>query len=76
MKTEYNDSSIEIKTNQKDGDCWTVVVQVRPGVKAVNALSDQRELEGYKNQGEAEKAGLRWGRDRIDAYAQNRRLMA
>ena len=75
MRTEFKGSSITIETTQKNGGPWAAVVQVRPVDNKVSALRDQRELEGYKNQGEAEDAGLQWARERIDAFAENRRLM-
>ena len=70
MKTEFKGSSIAIETTQKNGGPWAAVVQIRAEDNAINALRAQSELEGYKNQGEAEEAGLDWARDRIKAYAE------
>ena len=75
MKTQFTDSSIEIETTQNNDGLWTAVVQIRPIDNAVIALRAQRELEGYKNQEEAEDAAMQWAKDRIEAYAVNRRLM-
>jgi len=75
MKTEFKRSSIIIETTQKNGGPWAAVVQVGAVDSAFNALHAESQLEGYKNQAEAEEAGLDWARDRIKAYAENRRLL-
>ena len=75
MKTEFKGSSIAIETTQKNGGPWAAVVQIQAVDTAISTLRAERELEGYKNQQEAEDAGMQWARERIEAYAENRRLM-
>jgi hypothetical protein len=72
MRTEYKGSSIAIETTHKNGGPWAAVVRVWPVHNRIRALRDQREIEGYKNRGEAEEAGVQWAKERIDSYAQNR----
>ena len=51
---------------------WGAKVLIWPIVETIIALREHHEVEGYKSQGEAEEAGVQWGRKRLDLYAQNK----
>ena len=71
MKIEYSGYTIDVTaTRQLDG-LWSAKVLIWPIVETTKALREQHEVEGYKNQEEAEEAGLQWGRKRLNLYAQN-----
>ena len=45
----------------------------RTGTRNSKSLARNGGVEGYKTGGEAKEAGLRWGEEQINAYAENRR---
>ena len=71
MKIEYRGYTIDV-TVTRQMVSWGAKVLIWPIVETIIALREHHEVEGYKSQGEAEEAGVQWGRKRIDLYAQNK----
>ena len=71
MKKAYGAFTIDVIVTKKDR-LWTANVWIGPILEIPKALRDMGQLEGYKSRQEAEDAGVHWGKDRIDAYEQNR----
>ena len=72
MKIEYSGYTIDVTaTRQLDG-LWRAKVLILPIVETTKDLREHHEVEGYKSQEEGEEAGLQWGRERLNLYAQNK----
>jgi hypothetical protein len=71
MKTEYRGYAIDVAVKRKDG-LWIAKVWIGPVAETPKALRPIGELAGYTSQRKAEDAGLRWGKERLNLYAQNK----
>ena len=74
MKIEHRGYTIDVTVTIGRLDrLWTAKILIWPITETTKALREHHEVEGYKNQEEAEEAGLQWGRRRrLNLYAQNK----
>ena len=72
MTTEYDGYTIVVTATRQADGLWAAKILIWPVTEITVALREHHEVEGYKNQKEAEEAGLQWGRKRINLYAQNK----
>ncbi len=72
MKKACGLYTIDIIVTKKDG-LWRANVWIGPILEIPKALRDMGDLEGHKSRREAEDAGVRWGKERIDVYTKKSR---
>jgi hypothetical protein len=67
MKIEYRGYAIEVTAKRKDG-LWAADVCIGPLIGDPTALRQKGEVDGADSEGDAEVAGVQWGRYRVDLY--------
>jgi hypothetical protein len=68
MMTVYRGYTIHIEANQKYG-VWSVDVRIWPTIYTAHPRRDMEQLHGYTSRAEAEAAGERWAKERIDQFS-------
>ena len=72
MLIKYRGYSIGVGAEKQQDGLWTANAWIGPIVENPKALRDIQELTGFASQQEAEKAGLEWGKKRLNLYAENK----
>ena len=71
MLIKYRGYTIGVRAEKQQGR-WTANAWIGPIVEDPKALRDIQELTGFASQQEVEKAGLEWGKKRLNLYAQGK----